>query len=155
MIKRILFLLLAGFAVLGSECGKNGTSPFSPCVTEDLPLSGDTDGPVVTDVGLEVQAGGIVVVATATDPQGDDNLRDVFQSVGVFPDESCEGSPIVIMDDLAYSGVEETFGTAVDASTDPDLYDAIAAASDWPVEVTFKDVDGHTTSGRVRARIIR
>lgn len=72
----------------------------------------------------------------------------------MFPDLTCQGAAIVLEDDLAYSGVEETFGTAVDALADPDLYAAIAAAADWPVEVTFKDVDGNTTSGRVRARIV-
>lgn len=55
---------------------------------------------------------------------------------------------------LAYSGVEETFGTAVTASDNGALYTAIAAAESWPVEFEFADINGNRMSGRVRARII-
>jgi len=81
-----------------------------------LPLSGDAAGPTVTDVGLEVQSSGIVVVATATDPDGTENLLGVMQSVALFRNETCEGTPITLEDDLAGSDLEETFGTAVDAT---------------------------------------
>jgi hypothetical protein len=111
---------------------------------------------VIVDVGLEIQPGeGVIIVATVTDPQGSDNLRDVLQSVGVYPDEGCRGAPLTLLDDLGASGVEETFGTAINVDTDPTLYASIAGASSWPVHVDFVDLDGHRARGDVRARIIR
>ena len=105
------------------------------------------------DVGLEVQSSGIVVVATATDAQGSANLDSVLQTVGVYPNASCEGTPIPIQDDLVGSGVEETFGTVVEASVNPALYNAIAAATQWPVSVDFQDIDGNHTTGLVLAEV--
>ena len=107
-------------------------------------------------MGLDIQPGeGVVVVATATDPQGSVNIEGVVQSVGVYPDERCLGSPFVLLDDLAGSGLEETFGTAVDAETEAALFRAISGASSWPVHVDFQDLDGHRTRGDLRARVIR
>jgi hypothetical protein len=154
MIRRVLVLTCVAASLAACDDDETGTG-VGACGTASLPLSGDADGPTVTDVGLEVQASGIIVVATASDPQGSDNMRNVLQSVGVFPDDTCQGAPVVLQDDLAYSGVEETFGTAVDAQGDPDLYNAIKTAPNWPEEVTFKDLDGNRVSGRVKARIIR
>jgi hypothetical protein len=37
----------------------------------------------------------------------------------------------------------------------PDLYDRIGGCNQWPVEVQLADVDGHTTAGRVVARVVR
>jgi hypothetical protein len=119
----------------------------------ELPLSGDSNAPLVIDVALELQQGdGVIVLATATDPQGTSNLRDVPQIVRVFQDALCERSPIVLQDDLAGSGQEESFGSAAPAVSQ--LYNAIAATESWPVEVDFRDADGNATSGRVRARVI-
>ena len=147
-------LCLSLLIAAATACGDDPVRPDDACDTIALPLSGDADGPVITDVALEVQPGsGIVAIATATDPGGDDNLRDVLQSIGVFPDVRCEGQPIVIQDDLAGSGVEETFGTVVDGAANPSLCAAIAAATTWPVAVEFRDVDGNRTTGRVRARV--
>jgi hypothetical protein len=142
-------LLLLVVLALGS-CGEDPTEP-NPCATAPLPLHGTTAGPVVVDVGLEVQSSGIVVVATATDPQGTANLDTPLQSVGVFPDLRCEGVPIVILDDLVGSGIEETFGTVVESAVNPALYNAIAGAASWPVTVDFQDLDGNHTIGRVPA----
>lgn len=120
-----------------------------------LPLRGAPDGPTVTSVVLEVQEGeGIVVLATATDPGGSADLQDVIQTVRVFRSEDCEGTSVTVRDDLSGSGVEESFGTAVDASTDATLFERIAAAGSWPVEVEFRDVDANTTSGRVAAAVV-
>ena len=139
------------------SCSDDSAAPAGDdsCRAEDLPLSGEQNAPVITDVALEAQTNaGIVVLVTAADPQGSDNLRDVLQIVKVFQDQRCDGSPIVLQDDLAYSGVEESFGTAVPSSNQP-LFDAIAAASSWPVGLEFSDANGNTTSGRVMARIIQ
>lgn len=144
--------------LLAAGCSDDGVEPIGDvCDISSLPLSGDTDAPVITDVGLEVQegSGGIVAVATATDPQGFDNVRDILQTIGVFPDERCEGAPLVIRDDLAGLDQEETFGTVVDPADNPELYQAIAASNRWPVELSFEDFDGNRTTGRVFARIIR
>jgi hypothetical protein len=95
---------------------------------------------------------GIVVLATATDPQGGDNLRDVLQTIGVFPDERCEGDAILLQDDLVDSGVEESFGIAASASSP--LFAEIAASTTWPVSVDFSDLDGNRVTAHVIARII-
>jgi hypothetical protein len=123
------------------------------CQAMALPLTGPPAGPTITDVAIEAQTGdGIVVLATATDPQGGDNLRDVLQTVGVFPDERCEGNPILLQDDLVDSGVEESFGIAASASSP--LFAKIAASTTWPVSVDFSDLDGNRVTGHVSARII-
>lgn len=147
----------AAVAVLSAAaCGDGGLVLVENlCSTQALPLTGDAAGPVVVDVGLEVQPGGIVLFATATDPDGTDNLLDVLQSVSVFPDSRCQGTPATLTDDLAGSGVEETFGTVVSASDDAAWYAAIAAADRWPVAVDFADLDGNRTQGRVMARVVR
>lgn len=148
----VLVLLVLGLV----SCDDDGTRAVDLCMAQALPLSGTADAPTVTDVGLELQPGeGAIVVATATDPQGTENLTDVLQTVGVFPDENCEGAPIEIQDDLVGSGIEETFGTAVSAVDDAALFQAISASSGWPVEVEFTDLDGNVTAGRTLARIIR
>ncbi len=141
-------LLLAG-------CTDSPAEPVDPCGTSAFPLRGAASGPTIVDVGLEVQTGGIVLVATATDPQGTSNLIGVLQSASVFPDTRCVGVPLQMQDDLAGSGLEETFGTVVDATTNRPLYLAIAAATRWPVAVDFRDKDGNRTTGRVMARIER
>jgi hypothetical protein len=137
-------------------CGGSAdpTVSESQCALVALPFSGSVDAPTVTDVGLEVQPGGIVPVATASDPQGFDDVRDVSQFIGVYPDARCEGMPVTVSDDLAGSGIEETFGTAISASED--AYDAIATATaSWPVHVRFSDRDGNVTEGDVLARLVR
>ena len=145
-----VFLLLV-LACSGDDAGPTG---LDSCHTLELPLSGEQNAPVITDVALEAQTGdGIVVLVTAADPQGSENLRDVLQIVRVFQDARCDGSPIVVQDDLAYSGVQESFGVAV-PSTQP-LFNTIAAADSWPVAVDFADANGNATSGRVMARIIQ
>jgi hypothetical protein len=137
-----------------AACGDDSTGSGSDeCQIDELPLSGDSNGPLVTDVAIELQEGdGVTVLATATDPQGTANLRDVPQIIRVFQDPRCERSPIVMQDDLAGSGVEESFGSAAPRSSE--LYGAIAATDGWPVEVDFRDADGNATSGRVLARVI-
>lgn len=148
----------AGAAVLlvalTAGCDEDAVGPAATCQTVSLPVSGSAAAPVVTDVGLEVQPSGIVVFATVTDPQGSANLLGIEQSIGVFPNAECGGQPIDIRDDIAGSGQEETFGTAVVATANPDLYAAIAAANAWPVEVDISDLDGNRTNARVLARII-
>ncbi len=146
-LSSVLFLAIA-------SCSDNaGAAGDDSCQAEGLPLMGNPDAPVVTDVALEPQAGeGIVVLATVTDPQGSDNMENVFQTIRVFQDARCQGSPIVIQDELSCSGCEQSFGTAVPA-TNHALFSAIAAAESWPVAVDFRDIDDNSTSGRVLARV--
>lgn len=147
--------IVATLAVLFSGVSCSGDPPTAAdiCQTVALPVSGDPAGPTVTDVGLEVQPDGVVLLATATDPEGTDNMLGVLQSIGVFPDGVCQGTTIMLQDDLACSGCEESFGTAVPA-TNQSLYNEIAAAQTWPVTLDFSDLDGHRTQGRVLARVI-
>jgi hypothetical protein len=134
-------------------CSDQAAPPSDACQVAELPVSGGPDAPLVTDVALEPRANGITALATASDPQGSRNLRDVLQTIKVFQDAGCQASPIVIQDDLASSGMEEEFGTVVAASNQP-LYAAIAAAESWPVAIDFRDADDHTTSAHVLARVI-
>jgi hypothetical protein len=107
----------------------------------------------VTDVSIELQrSDGVIVLATVTDPQGSDNLEDVPQIIKVFQDAGCQESPIVLQDDIAGSGMEESFGMAAPRSSP--LYANISGAESWPVELDFRDLDGNTTSGRVLARVV-
>jgi hypothetical protein len=152
-------MIRSGFSVLCLSllsCGGDSSGPVGQdsCQAEELPLSGEQNAPVITDVALETQTGdGVVVLVTAADPQGSENLRDVLQIVRVFQDQGCDSSPIVLQDDLAYSGVQESFGVAVPSSQP--LFNTIAASDSWPVAVEFSDANGNTTSGRVMARIIQ
>ena len=151
MIRLLSSVLLLSVVSCSDSAGTDGTDS---CQVADLPLTGESNAPVVTDVSLEVQAGeGIIVLATAADPQGSENLRDVPQIIRVFQDARCETSPIVL-DDLVSSGVEESFGIAVPA-TNQALFNAIAGAESWPVEVEFRDLDDNSTSARVLATIVR
>ena len=148
-------ILVAAVSLSLMACGGDdaANAGADECQLVELPLSGETNGPLVTDVARELQPGdGVIVLATATDPQGTSNLRDVPQIIKVFQDALCERSPVVLQDDLSRSGQEESFGAAAPRASQ--LYDAIAAANSWPVEVDFRDIDGNATSGRVRARVI-
>lgn len=140
--------------VLAMACGDDVEGPQDGCDAVALPLSGAAGAPTVVAVTLEVQPSGIVVLATATDPQGTDNLLGVEQSIAVHRNAQCTGTPLVVRDDLAGSGVEESFGTAVDVTTEASLYAAIEAAPTWPVDVEFRDLDGNVTEGRVMATVI-
>jgi hypothetical protein len=147
----VLFLA----AGCGDDAGPSDGAGDGSCQIVDLPVRGDRNAPMITDVALEVQDDeGIMVLATATDPQGSENLREISQIIRVFQDARCVGSPIVLQDDLVASGVEERFGLVVTASDGP-LFSAIAAAASWPVELDFRDADGNSTSAQVLARVLR
>jgi len=138
------------------SCSEDSTPSAAECVLDPLPLEGQVNAPTVTDVGLEDQGGEFIVLhVTASDPQGSADLIDVNQTVGVFRNTRCEGTPILLQDELAGSGIEESFGTVVDVTTDPELYSAIARAETWPVELNFRDIGGNAVSGRVAARVFR
>lgn len=114
-----------------TACGDSSSNPTDDCNAETLPLSAATAGPTIVDIHLEVQPSGIVILATATDPQGTANLLNIVQSVGIFPDRRCEGSPIMRTDDLSGSGVEESL-----------------------VEADFRDADDNRVSGRLFASVL-
>jgi hypothetical protein len=148
-----LIVITCMVLLAGVSCGDNPAPTAEDiCQTVALPLSGDPAGPTVTDVALEVQPSEVVVLATATDPQGTDNMLQVVQTIGVFADAVCQDTTIELQDDLACSGCEESFSTLV-SSSHP-LYQQIAAAQTWPVTLDFSDIDGHRTQGRVLARVI-
>ena len=151
MLRRTMVIALSTLLVACDD----GPTSLDFCQLSTLPLRAGPNGPTITDVGLEVQTTDIVLVATATDPQGSENLRDIPQSIGVFTDSRCQSALIVLEDDLAESGVEETFGTVVTSSSNATLFQAIAASTAWPVEVDFVDADGNRVTGRVSARIIK
>ena len=123
------------------------------CTTSELPFGQSADAPTLTDISLECQSNSIVVLATVTDAQGTPNLLGINQTIGVFPDRDCQTTPIEVEDDLAGSGLEESFGDAVTTSENQPLYDLICGCETWPVEVDFRDGDGNTTTGRVVATV--
>jgi len=149
-VRRVTWFLLAATAA----CGDSQSPDLDPCGTVSLPLSGSATAPTVTDVTLEAHSYGVVLLATATDPQGSDDLYNVPQTIRIFRDNLCEAAPLARVDDLSGSGVEESFGTAVDATTDAALFAAISAAQMWPVELSFSDLEGNMTEGRVLARVV-
>jgi hypothetical protein len=104
-------------------------------------------------VVLECQSSSIVLLAIATDPQGSANLIGVTQKAGIYPDRECSEAATILEDDLAGSGLEESFGDIVVAATNQALYDQICDCDEWPATVEFKDADDNTTSGVVLARV--
>lgn len=158
---RIFYGIPAVAALLAaSACAAESTAPTPKpssdhCQYVTTPFAGSANAPRITSVVLEVQSSVIVAAATATDPQGTANVRDVQQSFSVYRNAGCDGTPILLRDDLAESGQEETFGTAVDKSLDPVLYSQIAGASFWPVLLEFVDRDGNRTAAQFRAVVVR
>lgn len=141
---------LSSFAACSSD---SITEPTDTCGFVSIPFSGSGNAPRITSVILEVQDHGVVAAATATDPQGTDNVLNIQQSFSVFRNARCEGTTILIRDDIA-SGQEETFGTVFEKSTDGALYNAIKAATTWPVTLDFVDRDGNRTTGKFRAQVV-
>ena len=125
------------------------------CSTRDLPLVDGPDAPALLEVKLECQDHAVVLLATASDPQGTDNLRNILQTFGVYPDKDCQGTTLTVQDDFFGVGVEESFGDAVVRATHPALYDQICGCPRWPVQAQLIDADGNTTSGRVVANVTR
>ena len=149
--------LLWATILFPAACGGDDLSApggVGECRSVELPLSGSSNAPLITEGALELrQRGGVFVLATVTDPQGSDNLSDVPQIIKVFQDSECRQSPIVVQNDVSGSGMEESFGNAVSRSSP--LFDAIAGAELWPVELDFRDIDGNRTSGRVLASVMQ
>ena len=125
------------------------------CNASALPLAGDIAGPTVTDVRLQFEGSFIVAHAIATDPDGTDDLVNVLQQITVFQDDRCTGGFIILRETLMASGMDQSFGIAVTFNEDQSLYNELVFAVTWPVGVVFSDASGHTTTGRVRARVVR
>ena len=124
------------------------------CSTESLPLIDGAAGPVLTEVILECQGDNLNVLATLTDPEGDADLLGVIQTITLFGREDCEGDPnFEVMDDVAGSGLEESFGIVLTRGANTELFDQICGLTEWPVEVNLHDASGHQTFGRVMARV--
>ena len=160
MLRSLALLVLALSLAACGDDDVNGNQNPTPngcfddgCTTNDLPFTGGTDFPTVTNVTLECQSQSVVVLATVSDPQGTANLLNVIQTVGVYPDADCVGTSIDLQDDLAGSGLEESFGDAVLAASNQTLYDQICSCAFWPVTVRFTDLDGNVTTGRVAALV--
>ena len=155
----VLIAFAFGLASCEDEGGtNNGTAAncyAGGCQTRDLPLTDSADAPTLLEVKLECQPSSVVVLATATDPQGSANLQDVQQTIGVYPDENCVGTPLTVQDDFVGADIEESFGDVLTRAGNPALYDHICGCNRWPVQVQLVDADGHTTNGRVVAVVTR
>ena len=77
-----------------------------------------------------------------------------MQTIGVYPDKTCQGSLLTVQDDFVGVDVEESFGDVFLQADNPALYDRICGCTAWPVQVQLQDADGNTTSGRVVANVI-
>jgi len=126
----------------------------SECPANALPLGTGFDGPVLVDGTLLCQPDAVFLLATATDPQGSANLQGIPQSLSVYPNDSCQGTPITLQSTFSDSGVETVFGTVVLAGTTPGLYEAICGCDEWAVDADLSDADGHATRGLVAARVV-
>ncbi|TPW16640.1 MAG: hypothetical protein FD129_689 [bacterium] len=148
-------ILLAVTLAVSACSDDDGDDPSAnACNTENLPLTDDADGPVLTEVTLECQGANINVLATITDPQGDDDLLQVIQRIIVHGRSDCEGDlAYEVVDDVAGSGLEESFGIALDRATNAALFDQICSVTEWPVQVQLYDASGNVTTGRVMARV--
>ena len=151
--KRVAPSVLA-LCVVALACDEP-TDPLLPgCEPAELPVQGHANAPIVVDVALEVQGDRVVVLATATDPQGSADLADVEQTIRVHEERACEGGEVTLADDLSESGVEEAFGTAFTRDDNASRFDFLASVATWPVEVDFVDVDGNRTAALVNARVV-
>jgi hypothetical protein len=155
------FVLLAG-AFGAAKCGGEAETDSPPractdrsaCGAVALPLAGGLDAPTASDVRLECQASSqLVVHVTIADRQGDADLQDTVQFVQVFKTNDCQGPVAELEDDLIGAG-QETFGTAVERSEEPSLYDQICGCTTWPVRVALRDATGNTTTGVVDATVV-
>ena len=134
------------------SCDPSSTGSDDMCNALGFPITGAPNGPVVTNVSIELVGSQAVVRATATDDS--ETLAGVVQSVGVFQDRLCTTELIVLTAEVE-SGTQKTFGTVATTQDNPPLYTAIASSLSWPVQVEFSDTDGNTTMGRARATIPR
>jgi hypothetical protein len=146
--------LVGGLLLVSLLSCDDGMGSEDMCNAMSFPIMGTVEGPVVTNVTIELVGSSAVVRATATDPQDSPNLAGVSQTIGVFQDRLCTTEPITIADEVE-SGVQQTFGIVATTSDNPPLYTAIAGSLSWPVEVDFTDADGNRTTGRARATIPR
>jgi len=152
--RMLLGIVLATIIVVTGCSDDDGDDGGNSCNTESLPLIDNAAGPVLTEVILECQGDNLNVLATITDPQGNADLLGVIQTIAVFGRNDCEGGPnFEVMDDLAGSGLEESFGIVLTRGANTELFDQICGLTEWPVEVNLHDASGHETSGRVMARV--
>lgn len=152
--------LVTALTVLAACSGDGGLTVIDEgdegCVTADLPFSSSEPAPEVTDVTLDVQDDQrVVLLATITDPQGDENIQNIEQTISVFRDNQCQTTTVTLTDDFACSGCEESFGALVTLDDDEQFFQAINASAVWPVEVDIQDADGNTTSGQLLAEVER
>ncbi|MGE0550486.1 MAG: hypothetical protein AB7O24_04790 [Kofleriaceae bacterium] len=110
---------------------------------------------MVASISLRCSDSDLVSVgATATDPQGIDDLDETSPRVRVFLDADAGGTAVE---------VKLTFGTTDFFASDFTLtpaYDAlmpraasICSAGAWPVQAVFTDETGHVTQGDVMATV--
>ena len=150
-------LVTLAFAACSSdpEPGSTANTEIS-CEVASLPLASNADGPTVERLTLLCETGGqLVPELVIVDPQGDADLQDVVQTLGVYAAKDCAGDVFEIEDDVSESGQPEWFGTVVDRADEPALYDTICASSSWPVELQVRDASGNEVNGVVEAVVVR
>lgn len=125
------------------------------CESVSLPLSSSSAAPTLVSLSLNCESTGVVPEAIVTDPEGDADLRNVAQRLEVFTDLACSGEVIVIEDDVVAAGQSEWFGTLIDRSRNPSLYEYVCASASWPVRAHIRDASGNLTNGVVEARVLQ
>lgn len=121
----------------------------------ELPLSGDAAGPVVASITLQCVGSELSGLrATATDPQGTEDLDDTSPLVRVFLDADASGDPVEVQlrfGDGYFFASDFGLTSASDALMPSAA--AICAGGSWPVQVLFPDETGHVTQGEVMATV--
>ncbi len=108
-------------------------APFV-CPFESLPFIGEGPAPLtITTLRIECTADLIAPWATATHPVPDE-LAAVQQAVGIFLDAECLSVPRMATNETV-SGEEIAFAPLVDRRVDPELFNSICSAAEWPMSV--------------------
>ncbi len=173
-MRRLMLCALA--ACGGSSAGApeaaalHDASPDAGAQYHSLPFSGGPDAPILS--GLQYRCNTQVQFAyyveaqiMVTDPQGPADLtRNTQNHVGMFPTDPPSGTERLLDFRFAPDGTVDwgddtmyptpQWGQFYTQATDPAIYNAICAASTWPMDILVADNSGHITSGLVRGQRI-
>lgn len=158
---RIQRLSLVVVMIASPPCCSDDAKPApqmidrSACQSVSSPLTSGTASPTLAHLSLNCESSGVVPEAIVLDPQGDADLQNVPQRLEAFTDLTCSGEVVAIEDDVVAAGKPEWFGTLIDRSSAPSLYEAVCASTSWPVRVHIRDASGNVTTGVVEAPVLQ
>ncbi len=169
MTKLCVLLFLIGCAPSGSTGDDDDLAPDAPRAVDAppdggfamLPLQGGPDSPVVASISYKCATQCTpqynhtcirVTVASVTDPQGIADLKNIHQTLRVFPDAQATGLPEQKFFEVETYGIYFGGAAAGDYYLDATaIQNAACAAASWPMEVVAADASGHLTTGKFLA----